>query len=250
MSADDMISKTAALAIERSIAKSMAFFVTVKEWEAYKAGVQEYAAAISALPAVTVGVRPLEFVYGVAESIVGNYLIDSGWKDKVGGERWWAWAGPISGESDPFYAWQHGTRADDEKAAKAAAQADYEARILAALDLTPAPDAQVIEDARLGQEWDADDVEPCGKCMGSGYGGHPDSGALCTDCHGKGGIIRKPAPDAAAIREATARLHKLAYWLDTDAEVLADMDQRDLSDHQHIQAEVNAILALIQKGGA
>jgi len=59
-----------------------------------------------------------------------------------------------------------------------------------------------------------------------------------------------PAPDAAAIREATARLHKLAYWLDTDAEVLADMDQRDLSDHQHIQAEVNAILALLPKGGA
>lgn len=66
----------------------------------------------------------------------------------------------------------------------------------------------------------------------------------------RGEVILTPAPDAAAIREATARLHKLAYWLDTDAEVLADMDQRDLSDHQHIQAEVNAILALIQKGGA
>lgn len=58
-----------------------------------------------------------------------------------------------------------------------------------------------------------------------------------------------PVPDAAAIREATARLQKLAYWLDTDAEVLADMDQRDLSDHQHIQAEVSAILALIGKEG-
>lgn len=63
-------------------------------------------------------------------------------------------------------------------------------------------------------------------------------------------LTTTPAPDAAAIREATARLHKLAYWLDTDAEVLADMDQRDLSDHQHIQAEVNAILALLPKGGA
>ena len=59
-----------------------------------------------------------------------------------------------------------------------------------------------------------------------------------------------PAPDAAAIREATARLHKLAYWLDTDAEVFAEMDDRDLSDHQRIQAEVNAILGLLPKGGA
>ena len=60
-----------------------------------------------------------------------------------------------------------------------------------------------------------------------------------------------PAPDAQKVREAAARLQKLAYWLDTDAEVLADMDARDLSDHQRMQAEVNAILAaLIQKGGA
>lgn len=83
-----------------------------------------------------------------------------------------------------------------------------------------------------------------------------DAEPVCTCC-GDTGITYQterrcacqPAPDAAAIREATARLHKLAYWLDTDAEVLADMDQRDLSDHQHIQAEVNAILALLPKGG-
>lgn len=34
-------------------------------------------------------------------------------------------------------------------------------------------------------------VEPqmCGKCMGSGYGGHPDSGVPCADCKGSGGIL-------------------------------------------------------------
>ena len=32
------------------------------------------------------------------------------------------------------------------------------------------------------------DMETCGKCMGSGYGGHPDSGALCSDCNGSGGV--------------------------------------------------------------
>jgi DnaJ-class molecular chaperone len=34
----------------------------------------------------------------------------------------------------------------------------------------------------------APDLETCGKCMGSGYGGHPDSGALCSDCNGTGGV--------------------------------------------------------------
>ena len=35
----------------------------------------------------------------------------------------------------------------------------------------------------------APDLETCGKCMGSGYGGHPDSGALCSDCNGTGGVF-------------------------------------------------------------
>lgn len=35
--------------------------------------------------------------------------------------------------------------------------------------------------------------ETCGKCMGSGYGGHPDSGQLCADCNGSGGV--EPQPD-------------------------------------------------------
>ena len=46
------------------------------------------------------------------------------------------------------------------------------------------------------------DLETCGKCMGSGYGGHPDSGTLCFDCNGTGGV---PSIDPAAIREAALR---------------------------------------------
>ena len=32
------------------------------------------------------------------------------------------------------------------------------------------------------------EMETCWKCTGSGYGGHPDSGALCPDCNGSGGV--------------------------------------------------------------
>ena len=171
MSADDMISKTAALAIERSIAKSMAFFVTVKEWEAYKAGVQEYAAAIAALPAVTVGMKPTFY----------------------------------------FDRYINGVRMAEDVCVER--ETTLERAMLVA--------------ARIASK-----------------GPNGEAPVL---------VYRAPvtpAPDAAAIREATARLHKLAYWLDTDAEVLAEMDDRDLSDHQHIQAEVNAILAMLPKGGA
>lgn len=99
-------------------------------------------ANLNNLPAVQVAVTPLEFIYGKAESVIGIYLIDSGWKDKVGGDRWWAWAGPTDTDNDrdPFYVWQHGTRIADEEAAKAAAQADYEARIRSALTAHPSPE--------------------------------------------------------------------------------------------------------------
>ena len=58
-----------------------------------------------------------------------------------------------------------------------------------------------IPDARMGDiKTTADGValETCGKCMGSGYGGHPDSGALCPDCNGTGGVPRPAEPAQAA----------------------------------------------------
>lgn len=49
----DMIDRDAALAIEGQLAKSMAHFLRVEQWQAYKAGVQEYRDAIAALEPVT-----------------------------------------------------------------------------------------------------------------------------------------------------------------------------------------------------
>lgn len=112
------------------------------QWRRGMRGEETIEDSLRALPAVQVAVTPLEFVYGKAESIIGNYLIDSGWKDKVGGDRWWAWAGPTDTDNDrdPFYVWQHGALVADEKAAKAAAQADYEARVRSALTAQPSPE--------------------------------------------------------------------------------------------------------------
>jgi len=46
------------------------------------------------------------------------------------------------------------------------------------------------------------DIETCGKCMGSGYGGHPDSGVLCSDCNGTGGV---PPPRPPVSEQKTMR---------------------------------------------
>jgi hypothetical protein len=81
-----------------------------------------------------VRVKPLEWGHGEAHCPLGVYKIDSG--QASGGGRWWSWA-LNPDESDPFFMWQNANNADSEEAAKAAAQADYEARILAALEVTP-----------------------------------------------------------------------------------------------------------------
>lgn len=49
----DMIDREAALAIEGQLAKSMAHFLRVEQWQAYKAGVQGYRDAVAALEPVT-----------------------------------------------------------------------------------------------------------------------------------------------------------------------------------------------------
>jgi len=45
-----------------------------------------------------------------------------------------------------------------------------------------------VQDVINGRLETGDALEMCGTCMGSGYGGHPDSGALCADCAGSGGM--------------------------------------------------------------
>lgn len=37
-----------------------------------------------------------------------------------------------------------------------------------------------------------DNMNVCPDCMGSGFGGHPDSGELCSKCGGLGGISALP----------------------------------------------------------
>ena len=118
----------------------------------YEGDADELRNAIRALPAVAptgavqVEIKPLEWVYGKAECEVGIYLVDSGWADRVGGKRWWAWIKwDGDGDADPFLAWQYGERHETEEAAEAAAQADYEARIRSALVVTPASDTVDID---------------------------------------------------------------------------------------------------------
>jgi hypothetical protein len=130
-----------------------------------------YADRIRALPAVQPRVKPLEFIYGRAESATGVYVIESG--KATGGGRWWAWAHNPD-ESDGFFMWQHAERAESEEAAKAAAQADYDARILSALEpagqprvkpqpdpfftwppVEPQPDAAAIREAALREVLEA-----------------------------------------------------------------------------------------------
>lgn len=49
------------------------------------------------------------------------------------------------------------------------------------------------------------DTEICAQCMGSGFGGHPDSGEVCGDCHGSGGVD---------VSDATALFIELGAFLD------------------------------------
>lgn len=41
--------------------------------------------------------------------------------------------------------------------------------------------------------------ETCSQCMGSGYSGHPDSGALCSVCGGSGGV--KPSKQCRSYQD-------------------------------------------------
>jgi hypothetical protein len=85
---------------------------------------------------------------------------------------------------------------DTPEAAKAAAQADYEARILAALDVQPAPD-----------------VAQCCMCGKNGLSTEEDGGPECELSDGRWVCSRdcyeravQPAPDVAALVEALQRI--------------------------------------------
>lgn len=60
------------------------------------------------------------------------------------------------------------------------------------------PGVYLRKDAVMRAIYAAEQPAPelCDVCGGHGMAGHPDSGQLCSRCHGSGGI--KPAPDAVA----------------------------------------------------
>ena len=59
----------------------------------------------------------------------------------------------------------------------------------------------------------SDDLELCGRCMGSGYGGHPDSGVLCADCNGSGGVRADLCADPALLAEAVEVIRRVSNCL-------------------------------------
>ena len=59
-----------------------------------------------------------------------------------------------------------------------------------------------------------DETEICSQCAGSGYGGHPDSGALCSMCKGSGGVDgrgRLISDLRKALHEARDELYQIAH---------------------------------------
>lgn len=68
-------------------------------------------------------------------------------------------------------------------------------------EIGPGMLASLVEQAKRALEPNA----ICADCQGSGYGGHPDSGANCSTCHGSGGVYVEPVWQAlGATTEAEA----------------------------------------------
>ena len=80
-------------------------------------------------------------------------------------------------------------------------------------------------------------LETCGKCMGSGYGGHPDSGQLCADCNGNGGVEPQPDPRDEVIKGLVEAATNAAEAID-----MAYGSDDDESPHRH-SAKLRAALA-------
>jgi DnaJ-class molecular chaperone len=119
-----------------------------------------------------VRVKPLEWEqdkYGnTAESVFGTWWVRNPFSD-----------GRVQLES-PFGQSTH----PDDATAKAAAQADYERRILSSLEASPAPVSELVEAS-------------CPGCRGTGdQGGNPSYG-VCDDCNGTG-KVGQPLPAALA----------------------------------------------------
>jgi len=84
-------------------------------------------------------VKPLVWEFGQAEGVSGHYRIC-----RYSGQWWWT-----VDDEDVFL---HGEFAESEHAAKAAVQADYEARILSALEPQPQIAAALIEATKYAED--------------------------------------------------------------------------------------------------
>lgn len=152
-------------------------------------------AAITALPAVTPRVKPLVWEC-LAPRVIEAPGFNCRYQIRLATDGSIRWQGRYMGS------WED---ADSVDAAKAAAQADYEARIFAALDMQPAPDMErLIKDAERRGQIKAGAIF-------ANYGTNEDDYAAavhnaCTHCNGSGHKDDvKPAPDAQAIRDAALR---------------------------------------------
>lgn len=123
-----------------------------RDWQSMLFAAVDIQSAITALPAVTVGVRPLEWDHSnsyclVAETSLGEYVVQNEQDD-----GWGLWTPQQEQGDDPV------SYHPDAPTAKAAAEAHHDAAIRGELILTPtpilpavtpAPDAAAIREAAL-----------------------------------------------------------------------------------------------------
>jgi len=190
--------------------------------------------AIAALPAVTVGVKPLVWEAGErdqrrADSILGEFCVT------FFGGRWFYQGEPRKGMLD----------------AQAAAQADYEARILAALEGVAAPDLSdpVTVHANMLRGTIA---KPTVEQIIHLYGVDALTKALAPVIVREAGIEPVAAPDPAAIREAALREAaaeaEAEGWL--HQQPMIGFTEREEGSRDCAERIASAILALIPKGTA
>lgn len=145
-------------------------------------------------------VKPLEWEnFGLemwADGIVGRYFIS-------GHNGNWAWS------FDDEDSYLHGLHASDEASAKAAAQADYERRILSALNLDALLAAAVREGVGMGMKMakqaDVEWTAVAYKSRHSSLKGNLAC-AKASACAELKDLIRDIASDEPAIAEAVARV--------------------------------------------
>lgn len=184
--------------------------------------------AIAALPSVTVGVKPLV------------------WDDRDYDWCWWSEDGDYRVRLDgAFHCDKHGVTMSSHtslEAAKAAAQADYEARILDALTPTSVDASQPADPAVNAPKTVVLQSQPVRYCP------------ICdiADCATHREPVAVTTPDPAAIRDAALREAaaeaEAEGWL--YQQPMIPFTEREEGSRDCAERIASAILALIKKGAA